>query len=210
MTGTAVRRAQRLEARLVRRSSELRLRRGGQQCRPPHRRRMRARTVACGAMRMESSGEKPTSMQTAASRADHAALLQQISAGGLGRSTNDSSAPLVFRVHAKDGAVEYSVASGVKTESQQLEWVMGAGVLGQTFVYQHNDRWYQSRMSVYTKAPQLDVTTGLKSRSRCRPGRGVGAVNDAGGTPALLQRPHVARNDFARLQSPARGDGPRL
>ena len=110
----------------------------------------------------ESSGEKPTSMQTAASRADHAALLQQVSAGGLERSTNDSYAPLVFRVHAKDGAVEYSVASGTQRESQQLEWVMGAGVLGQTFVYQHNDRWYQSRMSVYTKAPQLDLTTGLK------------------------------------------------
>ena len=101
-------------------------------------------------------------MQRAASSAEHAPLLQQVAAGSGGQATTVSFAPLLYALRGEKDAVEYSVTSGSAHESQQLDWVMGAGDLGQTFVYDRGGRWYQSRMSVYLKAPFLDLTTGLK------------------------------------------------
>ena len=109
----------------------------------------------------ESLGKSLTSMQRAASKAEHAALLQQISAGSK-RATNASYAPFSYVVRADREALDYTVTNGSGKESQRLEWVMGAGDLGQTFVYERDGLWYQSRMSAYAKPPFLDVTTGLK------------------------------------------------
>ena len=57
--------------------------------------------------------------------------------------------------------LEYKVSRSNTAASQRLDWVMGAGDLGRTFVYQDDGRWFQSRISEYRQAPHLDVTTGL-------------------------------------------------
>ena len=101
-------------------------------------------------------------MQRAASRAEQAALLQQVAAPNAAQAAKTDHAPLVYTVKTGGDRVVYSVTNGSVSISQNLDWVMGAGDLGETFVYERDDRWFQSRLSVYTKSPQLDVTTGLK------------------------------------------------
>jgi hypothetical protein len=66
-----------------------------------------------------------------------------------------------YELSASAQGAAYSVSKGPGKLTATLEWVMGAGDLGQTFVYEQDGRWFQSRMSVYAAAPQLDVTTGL-------------------------------------------------
>ncbi len=50
---------------------------------------------------------------------------------------------------------------GAHGSTQNLDWVMGDGVLGRTFLYQSEGRWFQSELTYYTKEGALDVTTGL-------------------------------------------------
>ena len=56
---------------------------------------------------------------------------------------------------------EHGSASGEHGSAQSLDWVMGDGVLGRTFLYQAQGRWFQSELTYYTKEGALDVTTGL-------------------------------------------------
>lgn len=118
------------------------------------------RCVRCHAD--ESSSESLTSMQRAASQAADANLLRELSLAREGQGTTFSYAPLTYSVSAAGPAVEYSVAEDTAKVTQRLDWVMGAGDLGQTFVYQRDDQWYQSRLSAYARPPKLDATTGLR------------------------------------------------
>ena len=45
--------------------------------------------------------------------------------------------------------------------AQKLDWVMGDGVLGRTFLYEAGGRWFQSELTYYTGDHALDITTGL-------------------------------------------------
>jgi hypothetical protein len=72
------------------------------------------------------------------------------------------SGTLRYSVKPVMSGLEYSVTSGDARASETLEWAMGAGDLGRTFVYERDGRWFQSRVSEYKQAPRLDVTTGLK------------------------------------------------
>ncbi len=78
------------------------------------------------------------------------------------------SGGFAYQVKATPGGVDYSVSSGGHVLSEKLAWVVGAGDLGRTFLYQVDGRWQQSEVSFYTKPAALDVTTGLG------PGTGTG------------------------------------
>ena len=85
---------------------------------------------------------------------------------GLAKDTlpaNFSSPPFTYALSPGADGLGYSVASGGERLTQKLDWVMGAGNFGQTFVYQREGHWYQSRVSVYAEAPKLDLTTGLRT-----------------------------------------------
>ena len=85
-----------------------------------------------------------------------------------------------YQVKSVPEGVNYSVSSGGHVLSQKLAWVIGAGDLGRTFLYQADGRWQQSEVSFYTKPGMLDVTTGLG------PGTGTGL-------PAALGQPLSAQ-----------------
>jgi hypothetical protein len=129
----------------------------------------------------ESSGTTSTGMQRAAAGAKDEPLLRRLVAD---RAMNSSYAPLLYDLRNSNGVVEYSVASGGEKKTQPLDWVMGAGDLGQTFVYQMDDHWYQSRMSLYAHAPTLDVTTGLK----IEPGEDLAEALGKALTPSEVRR----------------------
>jgi len=111
----------------------------------------------------ESSSEPPSSMSQAALRASDNRFLHDASSMTLPSQKSASFEPFTYALSPGANAVQYSVSRGDEKLSQTIDWVMGAGDLGQTFVYQRDDHWYQSRMSLYGNVPKMDLTTGLRS-----------------------------------------------
>jgi cytochrome c554/c'-like protein len=61
----------------------------------------------------------------------------------------------------RDGARSlYKVTDGHETVTVPIDWAFGLGAAGQTYVFQRNGRWYESRVSFYQKVKGLDVTMG--------------------------------------------------
>src|SRR5579864_4693275 len=54
----------------------------------------------------------------------------------------------------------YKVTDGRETFVVPVDWAFGLGAAGQTYVYQRNGRWYESRVSFYRKLQGLDITMG--------------------------------------------------
>jgi hypothetical protein len=101
------------------------------------------------------SGTSVTAMAGAASRFGGADFVRTTSGGSF------ESGDFKYFLHAGPEGLEYSVSRENETALQRLDWVMGSGELGRTFVYQRDRRWFQSRLSEYRVAPKVDVTTGL-------------------------------------------------
>ena len=115
-----------------------------------------AGSAACAKCHAEESSEhSPSSMRRAAATAADAKFLKGQA------STTYKSAPYTYTVVATPAGLEYSVAEGDKKLSRKLDWVMGAGDLGHTFLYQVDGHWYQSLATFYLDHAQLDLTTGL-------------------------------------------------
>ena len=68
--------------------------------------------------------------------------------------------PYSYRLTSTRTSIEMSVTNGRERESTPLTWAFGSGELGQTYVYEQDGRWFESRLSLYTKSGQLDITTG--------------------------------------------------
>lgn len=54
----------------------------------------------------------------------------------------------------------YSVTDGEARLSFAIRYAFGQGAAGQTWVYQHEGRWYESRLSFYNETRALDLTMG--------------------------------------------------
>jgi predicted CXXCH cytochrome family protein len=54
----------------------------------------------------------------------------------------------------------YTVTDGAATLDVTLRYAFGQGFAGQTYVYQHEGRWYESRLSYYKETQGLDLTMG--------------------------------------------------
>jgi Cytochrome c554 and c-prime len=59
----------------------------------------------------------------------------------------------------------YSVSDGTSSISAPLRWAFGVGNKGQTYLYQRNGFFYESRMSFYKTLQGLDLTTGQGSEA---------------------------------------------
>lgn len=71
-----------------------------------------------------------------------------------------ASPTYTYRIALKDGSMQYTVSSGNKDQQVRLAWAFGSGELGQTYMYTQSDGWHESRVSLYTKLGNLDITTG--------------------------------------------------
>lgn len=58
---------------------------------------------------------------------------------------------------------EFTVTDGTDTLRFPLAWVFGQGSTGQTWLYQKDDRWYESRVSYYGTPQALDLTIGQQA-----------------------------------------------
>lgn len=57
-----------------------------------------------------------------------------------------------------EGAVNYSVSDGTRTVSGPLLWAFGTGKVGQSYLYEHDEGFYESRFSFFGTVGGFDVT----------------------------------------------------
>ena len=74
-----------------------------------------------------------------------------------------SSGAYTWRIVRQNNRSIYSVTDGKETITVPLAWAFGLGAAGQTYVFQRNGRWVESRVSYYRSADGLDLTLGATS-----------------------------------------------
>ncbi len=70
----------------------------------------------------------------------------------------------------------YKVTDGHETVIVPIDWAFGLGAAGQTYVYQWNGRWYESRVSFYQKRQGLDMTMGSLNTTPSNVGEAAGRL----------------------------------
>lgn len=95
----------------------------------------------------------------------------------------------------------YSVTDGNETLRVNLEWAFGAGIVGQTFAFERDGRWYESRVSYFSALRGLDLTIGMQNITPHTLLEAAGRVVPAGemGRCFDCHATHVARTDLARM-----------
>jgi hypothetical protein len=67
---------------------------------------------------------------------------------------------------ARDGDRSlYTVSNGKSAVKAPIAWAFGLGAAGQTYVYQLNGKWYESRVSFYKSISGLDLTMGAQGNA---------------------------------------------
>ena len=85
-------------------------------------------------------------------------------------------------VRTSEGSV-YSVSDGAKSVSAPLAWAFGIGEVGQTYVYQQDGKWYESRLSYYTNLQGLDFSPGHPHTVPSSLGSALGRLFEIGEPP---------------------------
>jgi Cytochrome c554 and c-prime len=65
-----------------------------------------------------------------------------------------------YELVTKNGQSLLSVTNGVDSTTKKLEWALGDGFFGQSYVYRENGKYYEAQLSFYTEMEALDITTG--------------------------------------------------
>jgi hypothetical protein len=65
-----------------------------------------------------------------------------------------------YRIERKGSQSTYSVTDGVRTVTVPIGWAFGLGQAGQTYVFEQEGRFYESRVSFYKDIDGLDWTMG--------------------------------------------------
>jgi Cytochrome c3 len=73
--------------------------------------------------------------------------------------------PYLLRIEQKDGQEVYSASNGQNTISVPVLWAFGLGNAGQTYIFEREGTYYESRVSYYNQIQDLDLTTGHPRQS---------------------------------------------
>jgi hypothetical protein len=65
-----------------------------------------------------------------------------------------------YAIERRGGESVYTVTDGASTVSAPILYAFGQGFAGQTYVYRHDDKWFESRISYYRETKSLDLTMG--------------------------------------------------
>ena len=68
--------------------------------------------------------------------------------------------PFSYEIKRQGNQSTYSVTDGKNTMSVPIEYAIGQGRMGQTYVLQHDGKFYESRISYYKEIKGLDFTIG--------------------------------------------------
>jgi hypothetical protein len=73
--------------------------------------------------------------------------------------------PHTYTIARGAGTSVYSVSDTTSSISEPLVWAFGLGNKGQTYIYQRNGHYYESRLSYYKAIRGLDLTTGHANKT---------------------------------------------
>jgi hypothetical protein len=68
-----------------------------------------------------------------------------------------------YRIERKGDTALYTVSDGEQTLTASIGWSFGLGVAGQTYVFEKDGTFYESRVSYYSELNGLDLTMGAKN-----------------------------------------------
>ena len=114
-------------------------------------------SAACAECHEEqSAGQHETAMGRALEPAADAAILRARP------KMSFRAGAYTFEIARRGGASIYSVTDGKDTVSAPLLYAFGQGKAGQTYVYQFDGAFYESRLSYYKEIDGLDYTLGYE------------------------------------------------
>jgi hypothetical protein len=111
-------------------------------------------TVCAGCHKAESDAQSKTPMASALAPVAECEILR----GHPDLSFSDGQ--YSYRIVRQGDASIYRVSDGKETISVPLVWAFGLGEAGQTYVFERNGRWVESRVSYYRAIDGLDKTLG--------------------------------------------------
>lgn len=68
--------------------------------------------------------------------------------------------PYTYQITRQGAQSLYAVTDGKETISEPILWSFGQGRAGQTYLFKHNESFYESRVSFYVDVRNLDTTIG--------------------------------------------------
>jgi Cytochrome c554 and c-prime len=101
-----------------------------------------------------ASTQAMTPMAQAAAPAANSEILKSHS------DLTEQRAAYHYELSTSQQAVNFSVTDGAQSLSAPIEWAFGLGHKGQTYIYERDGGFYESRLSFYKSLQALDLTTG--------------------------------------------------
>ena len=68
--------------------------------------------------------------------------------------------PYSYEIARRGQSIIYTVSNGANRIEKPILYCFGQGHIGQTFLFRHNDLFYETRVSYYAKLRELDFTIG--------------------------------------------------
>jgi hypothetical protein len=114
----------------------------------------RAQAGCATCHKQQAQSHPTTSMSNALTPVSSAGILQKHPA------LKFSSPPFTYTIVREGDRSIYSVTDGKQTLSAPISWAFGLGAAGQTYVYELNGSFYESRVSFFETLQGLDITMG--------------------------------------------------
>jgi len=127
-----------------------------------------AGSANCAPCHRQQLSATPTGMQSAASRTVTTPWKVEPT------TARFRSGSLSYGLTLENSYVELSVSDGTHKVTQKADWLVGAGILARTYLYQADGRWFQSEASYYTQPSLLDITTGFGASTSLLPAAAMG------------------------------------
>lgn len=83
-----------------------------------------------------------------------------------------------YRIERQSNRSVYSVSDGKQTITAIIGWAFGLGLAGQTYVFERDGTFYESRVSFYRELNGLDITTGAANSEPANLAQAAGRVLD--------------------------------
>ena len=114
-----------------------------------------AGSEACVGCHAAQASERSTPMGNALESAANCDILRQHP------KLSFRSGPYSYRIVQQGDQSLYTVTDGRATFSEPILWAFGLGKAGQTYVFQHDGSYYESRVSFFNDTQSLDFTLGV-------------------------------------------------
>ena len=113
--------------------------------------------TTCAPCHREAKTQIASGMAKALERGEDARILKEH------RRLTFTDHQFTYKIERDGNRSLYSVSNGADTLTVPIPWAFGLGEPGQTYVLEHNGKWYESRVSFYNVLEGLDFTLGARS-----------------------------------------------